>query len=188
MSSQWDNWTLVDNKGEPIIVFRSFISVAIKQEGAVVFEPVEKSSFATYNKTSTPFEANIVLGIEGTVTELQTAIGKLDELVKSTRTFSLVTPAKEFQSLTLERYDYGWSEGKGLNILIVNISLREIKEVDVVYSRSAALDGADAKLIYAADATNDSNASIVDTGMTSARPATSRQKSGLKKVISGVLQ
>lgn len=186
MSSVWDNWSLADkNTGSNILAFKTFISAEIKQEGSVVYEPIEKSSFATYNKTSAPLEVNVVLGFEGTASDIQTTLDKLNELATTTTVFSLVTPAKEFENLTLEKYDFKWSEGGGVNMLVVNLPLREVKEVETSYS-SVTIIGGRSNSLSSADTANSSNASSVDTGMTSTEDAGGKKTSLLYEVAGRV--
>lgn len=78
-------WLLADSdSGETVLTFASFIEAAVKRSGSVAYEPIEKGSFASYNKTTDPLNCIVTLAITGTKADIQNALDTLDELQKNT--------------------------------------------------------------------------------------------------------
>lgn len=136
-TSQWSRWTLADKSGKPVVEFTTFISLDAQHEGRVVTNPVEEGSFSSYNKTQNPFTGKVTLGRQGTPSELQTTIDALKKLKEGTTLFSLVTPEYEYKNLTLESFSYTRKREDGVNVLYVELSLVEVREVTVQYTALA---------------------------------------------------
>lgn len=165
-------WLLADSEtGQTMLTFTSFIEAAIKRSGSVVAEPIEKGSFATYNKTTDPLNAIVTLGITGTKADILNAIDALTELQTNTVTFSFVSPVKEFENLTLETFSWKWERVQAADVLYVELSLVEIREVETLYTDTTVISSpvssgsSTGGAISEADAANPSDASTEDTGM-----------------------
>lgn len=98
--------------------------------------PVERGGFASYNKVEMPANPLMVLFFSGTETERQAFINTIDAATKSTDLFNIVTPEVVYLSYTLERYSYRRANNQGAYMYIVEIPLREIREVSSTYSVS----------------------------------------------------
>ena len=137
MSVQGGQWMLNDNKtGKAIVTFTSFIDADIKDEAKVVSGPIEKGSFASYNKVESPLEAKVTLGISGSISTLQNALDSLKRYANSTDLVDLVTPTSEYESLNLERFDYQLKRETGHGALYVSLSLVEIRQVQSEYTNA----------------------------------------------------
>lgn len=124
VSNRWDRWKIGD------IEFDTFISADVKLEGQVVTEPVERGSFAAYNKQFSPIEMTVTLARSGDADELQSMIDALVGLRMGTELFSVVTPEYEYENMTLESFSYTRQREDGLNILIVEARCIEVREVE----------------------------------------------------------
>lgn len=139
----------------------------------MVSEPIEKGSFMSYNKVTSPLEINADLSFSGTNAYLQSVIDMIENLKQEISYFSIVTPVYEYECMTLQNYDYSLNATDGLGVLHINAQFVEIREVDVAYS------SVDVSTITAADAKNPSDASKVNTGTTTpAEPTGEQQEAG----------
>lgn len=120
-------WTLLNESGLKAVHFTSMLSLKINDQGKAVSTPIERGSFANYNKVQSPTEINVSLGIQGASFVLSLALETLKELQRGTELVSLITPSDYYDSLTLEAHSYEQDNEKGF--LTVFLTLREIRQV-----------------------------------------------------------
>lgn len=123
------DWEFSDN----VLPNAHFIDVDISYGGSVVSAPIEQGSFFSYNKTTEPIQINATLAFDGSNTYLQSVLKNLNTLKNSVTIFSIITPFSEFQSMTLESYDYSLRTRNGLGVLYIKANFVEIKEIVVSY-------------------------------------------------------
>lgn len=134
MSFATPRWTINNASGEQIVGFTSFLAMEFRSEGKAVSAPVEEGSFASYNKTASPLDITVSLGIEGDDSALQQALEAIAKLKAGTELVTLVTPAAEYRDLNLESYSYGHKREDGVGVLWLELSLVEIRQVKTEYS------------------------------------------------------
>ena len=123
------DWQFSDN----VLPNAHFIDVDVSYGGSVVSSPIEQGSFFSYNKTTEPIQINATLAFDGSNTYLQSVLNNLNTLKNSVTIFSIITPFSEFQSMTLESYDYNLRTRNGLGVLYIKANFIEIKEIVVTY-------------------------------------------------------
>lgn len=189
-------WAIIQD-GRTVIAFTSMLEAAITSDSALPEEPIEKGSFATYNRTLYSDRLQVKLGIEGDEAELQRAQDTLRELKSGTAVFSLVTPDYEHKNLSLEGYDYTRDTTAAEGLLVVDLRLKEIREVETTTtvvsvpaqtaqaakSKTAAATGA--KPLTQSNCKNASNVSKTQTGKTQAAEPTAKQKESIAYKIFG---
>lgn len=183
---QSSKWRFVNEQGRNVLPDAAVFQVSVSAGGKVVSEPIEKGSFMTYNKVTSPLEINADLSFSGTNAYLQSVIDMIENLKQEISYFSVVTPVYEYERMTLQNYDYSLNTTDGLGVLHINAQFIEIREVDVAYS------SVDVSTITAADAKNPSDASVVNTGTTTpADPTAGQQEAGerakKKSILAGAL-
>lgn len=170
------NWSIFDKDGNKAIDFDTFFSCSIKAENKISSNPVEKGSFADYNKLASPTAVSVVLGRTGKSDELAAFLTALDKLAESTDLVSIVTPEKTFLDYNLVSYDYDRKAENGVDRLLVRLVLQEIRQVEPQYSNET-------KPISKAQAKNPTDASTTDAGK---QQGQTTQKSALEKLRVGV--
>ena len=177
------NWDIFDKDGNAALDFDTFFSCSIKSENKISSNPVEKGSFADYNKVASPTAVSVVLGRTGKSDELAAFLTTLDKLVDSTDLVSIVTPEKTFLDYNLVSYDYDRKAENGVDRLIVGLMLQEIRQVEAQYSNESI------KKISKAQAKNPTDASTTDAGKQQGQkggPSTAaRIKKGAQKWLRG---
>lgn len=96
--------------------------------------PVEMASFASYNKVQSPANPRVTLALSGSETDRTTFLNQIDAACISTDLFSVVTPEVTYYNYSVERYNYVRRAERGASMLIVEISLKEIREVSAAFS------------------------------------------------------
>lgn len=169
-----DTWAIVNQDSVSIADFGSIISVEVQHGGQVVSEPIERGSFATYNKTNEPISIYATAARSGTSDELQAVLDALSEVKASTELYRIITPEQEYTSLSLESYNYKRVREDGANVLLVEMLWVEVKEVETNYTTVVKLKASQCK--------NKDNASTVNTGK---KQTTDTKKSLLKSLMDG---
>ena len=111
-------------------------SVDYSKETRVSDFPLERGSFAAYNKVETPAAPQVVLCMQGSEKNRRTFLEAIDKACKSTDLYSVVTPEVTYINYTVERYNYARHNSKGATLLIVEITLKEIRQVSALYTTS----------------------------------------------------
>lgn len=171
------NWSIFDKDGAKALNFDTFFSCSIKAENKISSNPVEKGSFADYNKVASPTAVSVVLGCTGKSDELAAFLTSLDKLADSTDLVSIVTPEKTFLDYNLVSYDYDRKAENGVDRLLVGLMLQEIRQVEPQYSNE------NIKSISKAQAKNPTDASTTPAGK---QQGQTTQKSTLKKLKEGI--
>ena len=197
MSDKAGRWLIVKD-GRAVIVFTSMLDLSVTSDSTLPEEPIERGSFATYNRTLYSDWLEVKLAIEGDRADLQRAQDTLKALKSGTDIFSLVTPDYEHQNLTLEGYDYTRDTTASNGILIVTLRLKEIREVETattvvsVPAQAAGTKGAegtkaatDAKPLTQSSCKNASNVSKTQTGKTQPAEPTAKEKESIAYKIFG---
>ena len=140
------------------VEFSRVMDLEMTAEGKVVSTPIEQGSFASYNKVANPTGIRATLAVEGELGNLQTVVDTLFKLKDGTELVNFVTPVREYESYTVEKFSFQQAAEKGVNVLYVEITLSEIKEVEPQYTDTKA------PAITAKGAKNPANTSTIDKG------------------------
>lgn len=111
-------------------------SVDYSKETRVSDFPVEGGTFANYNKVELPASPIVTLCLTGSENNRRTFLEAIDTACKSTDKYSVVTPEVTYVDYSIERYNYSRRASKGATLLIVEISLKEIREVSAAYVKT----------------------------------------------------
>ena len=152
------NWTVRDTEtGEDLLRFRSMTSVRVNAPGRVLSYPVEGGGFISYGKAEAPLEVDVTLSfVESPAgNDIRIALETLDAMRKKAVTYSLVTPGKEYEDLTLTGVDYRRRREDGVNCLYATLHGKEVRQLPPQRSPG---------YISREDARNPSAASTVDRG------------------------
>ena len=174
MPDTTEQWTLMKD-GAVLITFTTMLESNVQSDSAVLEEPLEQGSFAAFNRVQYSDVFRVKLAIEGDAADLQKAQETLKQLKSGTDTFSLVTPDYEHENLTLESYDYMRNQRQGYGLLIVDLRLKEIREVQTG---------------TATQCKNASNASKQKTGRTQTQAADQKTTDSVNKqssILAGII-
>ncbi|MDR1921831.1 MAG: hypothetical protein LBS31_08865 [Candidatus Adiutrix sp.] len=128
------SWELYDEDGGEALTFDSLLSLDDSNEGQALSEPIEKGAFVSYNKVDSPRALRVELAIQGDADRQNAALADLDELREKAVKVALSTPAAYYDSLTLESFNYRRRSDAGAELLVVELSLVEVREVETQVS------------------------------------------------------
>lgn len=118
-------------------------SVEYSKEVRISDFPIERGSFAAYNKVETPATPVVVLCMQGTEKNRRTFLNAIDTACKSTALYDIITPEVRYIDYSIERYNYQRASARGTTLLVVEISLKEIRQVSATYTTNAIVQPKD---------------------------------------------
>jgi hypothetical protein len=96
--------------------------------------PIEQGSFASYNKVELPANPIVTLAFSGSESDRTMFLNQIAAACVSTELYSIATPEVVYLNYSLERYNYVRRAERGATLLLVEISLKEIRQVSASYS------------------------------------------------------
>ena len=112
------------------VAFHSMLEIGADESSNLPEEPIEAGSFAQYNRVVSPVTLTVRLASQGTPSTLQAMIERLQELKTGTEKITLITPMMSYENYMLESFDYRKDEHTGHNVLVVDVRLKEIREIE----------------------------------------------------------
>lgn len=123
-------WAVVARNKELSVQFDGIMDIDVKNESKVLTSPIEKSSFAAYNKVETPLDV-VITGASQQDGAAQSAIlDTLNKLVSGAELVDIVTPTAVYLKMTLESYSYKRTATDGASLLVVELHAIEVREVE----------------------------------------------------------
>lgn len=122
-------WTILNSAGRVAVEFDTFIDFSFSGESPVSSEPVEKGTFASYNKSNTPDEIKATLAATGDYAAQERVKAALMKLRNSTELVSLVTPTAEYKNFNLTKFDFTQAAGDGAGMLVAKLGFLEVRNV-----------------------------------------------------------
>lgn len=126
--AEYPSYILQDEDNNEI-AFYSMEEMSVTNTTSIPSEPIEEGSWASYNRVVEPLEATAILVMEGAEADIQTALDGLNELSRSEKKLTFITPFSSYENMMLVSFDYRRDGNSGFNVLRVNINLKEIREV-----------------------------------------------------------
>ncbi len=96
--------------------------------------PVEGGSFASYNKVESPGTPTVTMAITGSESDRTEFLMAIDLACKSTRLYDVVTPEWSYRGYSIDRYNYQRRSGRGATLLIVELVLKEVRQVSAQFA------------------------------------------------------
>lgn len=98
--------------------------------------PVEQGTFANYNKVELPANPIVTLIYGGSESDRSEFLRQIEVATDVTDLYSVVTPEVTYINFSVESYDYERRNERGANLLIVRISLKQIRQVSAQFTSS----------------------------------------------------
>jgi hypothetical protein len=118
---------------------QSTVSVEYNKENKISTFPVEQGGFATYNKVQLPANPVVTLALSGDESDRTQFLAAIESACNSTDLYNVVTPEVTYTNYSLERYNYRRSASRGMTLLIVEISLEEVRTVSATFTQATLI-------------------------------------------------
>lgn len=121
-------WGLLDNSAEPVLEVDSVLSIEYLNDSRVPDYPLEKGSFAAYNKVSQPYLIRVSLAKGGSVDDRSEFINKIEQIRESLDLYVLSTPEKAYLNGNVTSISWRREQRNGANLIIIDAHIQEIRE------------------------------------------------------------
>ena len=139
-------WGVFNEYGIPILLADNVMSLKYANSSHISQAPIEKGSFASYNKVSNPYKATVQLSKGSGGTLLRGAfLAQIETLANSTLKFHIITPEFVYTNACIIGYDTARQASEGAQLIKVNLHLEEIREVIVQYDTEEVKNPDDAE-------------------------------------------
>lgn len=143
-----NQWGIFTQFGVPILLVDTVYSVKYQNSNTVSQAPLERGTFASYNKVQDPYKATVALVRGGSDPAMRGAlIAQLEALANSTQLFNIVTPDFVHANATITGYDYARDPQAGARMIVANVHLQEIRETAVAYETQITEQASDAATV-----------------------------------------
>lgn len=143
-----NQWGIYSEFGVPVMLVDTVYSVKYQISSQVSQAPVEKGTFASYNKVQEPYKATVALvrgGGDATTRGL--LLTQLDALSKSTLKYHIVTPEFVHTNAVITGYDYAREPQSAARMVVANVHLEEVREVSVAYESVETANPEDSAIV-----------------------------------------
>ena len=118
---------------------QSTLSFEFVKENKISNFPVEQGGFATYNKIQLPANPTVTIALSATEPERTQFLGAIDDACNSTDLYNVVTPEVTYVNYSLERYNYRRTAQRGMTLLVVEVSLLEVRQVSATFTQASPI-------------------------------------------------
>lgn len=115
-------------------------SIEFSKESKISDFPVEKGSFASYNKVEMPSNPTVVLNFQGSESQRQAFLVAMQKAVQSNDLYDIATPEVKYIDQCIESYSYSRSSSHGCTLLSVSIRLKAVRQVSSQYTTKKVID------------------------------------------------
>lgn len=141
-------WGLVNEYGAPIVLADGVLGISYNNTSIVANVPIENGSFASYNKVSNPKQAVVQMSKgSGGALERGAFLAQLEAYQGSTLNFTVVTPEFVCRNMNITGLSWARSASEGLQLIVANLQLEEVRNVGVNYSYEEVKNPSDAKSV-----------------------------------------
>lgn len=121
-------WGIFNEQGV-VIAADSVFSLDFRAESKVSEVPLQRGAFAAYNKVQMPQQTIVRLIKRGNDDVRSAFLREIDKAQKSTDLYHVVTPERTYLDANIESYDYRRTAEAGVSMIIVDVKLKEIRQV-----------------------------------------------------------
>lgn len=126
-SQDGPQWGLFDDSGAAVIS-AAVLDFEVLFESVISDYPIEQGGFESYNKVTRPFEGRVTFAKSGTAADRTDFLNAIAAAKTALTLYSLVMPEETYANVNVIHYDFPRTAEKGVNLLRVNVWVREVRE------------------------------------------------------------
>jgi hypothetical protein len=128
-------WAIVDDNGNPVVTPDSVLSFEYRNEQKISNYPIEKGSFQTYNKVSSPYDIRLRMTCNGQGQMTRDVfLATMQTMNESINLYSIVTPDATYTNCNVTHFDYRRESRNGVQMLTVDVWLQEVRTPSNAYN------------------------------------------------------
>lgn len=124
---QSEQWGIIDSNYNYVLSPDSVVRMDVDEAYQVSDYPVEKGTFASYNKVKVPFAGTLTVSKGGSTSERQTFLEAAKALEASLTSYYVQVPEGSYGPLTIDRVSYERRASSGVTLLLVHLHFSEIR-------------------------------------------------------------
>lgn len=134
-------WGVYDKNGKLMVEPDTIRDFGHHMESGLANYPMQRGSFANYNKVASPFEVVLRMSKGSTLGARSAFIATLTAMQADLELYTILTPERSYFNCNILRVETNRRSVQGAYLLAdVDVFFQEIREVNVSYSTSAAQD------------------------------------------------
>ena len=115
---------------------QSTSSISYIKETRISDFPIEQGSFASFNKAELPANPSVILAVGSNELVRAAFLKEIDAACKSTGLYNILTPEITYMNYSIEKYNYRRESMRGCTLLLVELYLKEIRQVSAQFSNN----------------------------------------------------
>lgn len=131
--------------GFPLVLADNVVAFEYRNEWSISDYPVERGSFESYDKVSSPFLARVRFSAGGSDGDRAAFLASIEAIAGDLNLYDVVTPEKVYTSCNITHYDYRRSAESGVGLLTVDVWLSEVRQTATMGTQNAQDPGAAAQ-------------------------------------------
>lgn len=128
---QTNTWAILDKHDRPLCEYDSIDELSDDASATVPVEPQENGALYSYDKVPMPNNITVTLLFSGNYSTQQAALDRIDQALRSTEVFTVVTPSSVRTNLTLTGVSATRASENGANFLSVDLTFQEVRSAKV---------------------------------------------------------
>ena len=117
--------------GAPVLVVDSVVGFNFRRDWHIADYPMEEGAFGSYNKVNIPYDARVEVTKGGTIGERKQFLTQVEAISNTLDLYDVNTPEFIYPNVNVQHYDMRRTSISGVQLLTVDIWLREIRQ-DVI--------------------------------------------------------
>jgi hypothetical protein len=123
------------DNGNPVVTPDSVLSFEYRNEQKISNYPIEKGSFQTYNKVSSPYDIRLRMTCNGQGQMTRDVfLATMQTMNESINLYSIVTPDATYTNCNVTHFDYRRESRNGVQMLTVDVWLQEVRTPSNAYN------------------------------------------------------
>lgn len=123
--------------GQPVVIADIVPGMEFKREWAIADYPVERGGFESYDKVDIPYQPRVTFAAGRTEAARQSLLTSLDAIAGTLTLYDVVTPEVIYSSVNVQHYDYRRHARNGVNLLVVDVWLLEVRVQGITDQQNA---------------------------------------------------
>lgn len=113
--------------GEPVVVADSVVSFDYDKEYRIAGFPIERGSFANYNKVELPYSERITFAKGGTDSDRAAFLDNLAAVLASLDLFDVWTPDATYLNANVVRVSFSRTNRNGVTLILADVMIQEVR-------------------------------------------------------------
>lgn len=137
-------WGIYDSGGGLALAVDSVVEVGASEDSEVPTYPLEKGTFASYNKVAHPVTNKVRVAVGGNDATRAAFLSTLKRIKNDLNLYTIQTPETAYTNANVVHFDYHREQRHGATLLTVDIWFTEIRiQATATFSSSRSVNGSD---------------------------------------------